>query len=134
MVPKGGQVPRSVPAAGGGRRWKHKMFAGGPVREPLFYRFSLCPEEVHVARACMEGEIDRAPKLHVFFDEHVDRCFFRDDLAKPGRGPRAAGELPEGGSGGLKNPGETGKNGGFQAPPGGGVRVHEKGGPECSPP
>jgi hypothetical protein len=48
----------------------------------LFYRSSVCPGEVHVALACMDGKIDREPELHVFYDEHVDWVSVRDDLPK----------------------------------------------------
>jgi len=48
----------------------------------MFYRSSVCPGEIHVALACMDGKIDREPELHVFFDDHVDWFSFPDDLAK----------------------------------------------------
>jgi hypothetical protein len=37
----------------------------------LFYTSILSPGEVHVARACIDGDIDREPKAHVFYDQRV---------------------------------------------------------------
>jgi hypothetical protein len=48
----------------------------------LFYTSSLCPGEVHIALANTEGNIDRAPEAHVFFDAHVDWVEFSDDLPR----------------------------------------------------
>lgn len=39
---------------------------------PLFFRSARWPGELHVARAQLEGEIDRPPQAHVFWDSHVD--------------------------------------------------------------
>ena len=43
------------------------------------------PDEVHVARAAIPGEIDRAPQIHVFFDQHVSWVSPADDLPRYGR-------------------------------------------------
>lgn len=38
----------------------------------LFFASSLCPGEIHVTRASLQGKIDRGPQLHCFYDQHVD--------------------------------------------------------------
>ena len=38
----------------------------------LFFRSERWAGELHIARAQIEGEIDRAPQAHVFWDAHVD--------------------------------------------------------------
>jgi hypothetical protein len=35
----------------------------------MLYVSTLSPGEVHVARALIGGDIDRAPQAHVFFDQ-----------------------------------------------------------------
>jgi hypothetical protein len=37
----------------------------------MLYASTLSPGEVHVARAHIEGEIDRDPQAHAFFDHRV---------------------------------------------------------------
>ena len=48
----------------------------------MLYVSTLSPGEVHVARALIPGEIDRAPQAHVFFDHHPAWVDCRDDLPK----------------------------------------------------
>ncbi len=48
----------------------------------LFYASTLAPGEIHIARACIEGEIDRDPQAHVFFDQRVHWLTSGDDLPK----------------------------------------------------
>lgn len=48
----------------------------------LFFASSLCPGEVHVARAAIPGEVDRAPECHVFFDQRADWVELGDDLPR----------------------------------------------------
>ena len=48
----------------------------------LFYTSSLCPGEVHIALANIQGSIDRPLDAHVFFDAHVDWLEFSDDLPR----------------------------------------------------
>ena len=48
----------------------------------LFYTSSLCPGEVHIALANVEGKIDREPELHVFFDSRVDWFSCSDELVR----------------------------------------------------
>lgn len=37
----------------------------------MFFASTLCPGEMHVTRTSLPAEIDRAPQLHCFFDQHV---------------------------------------------------------------
>jgi hypothetical protein len=55
----------------------------------LFYESATHPDRFDVVRANLEGEIDRAPQLHVFFDDRVD--WFPIDDALPKLGDPAAG-------------------------------------------
>jgi len=48
----------------------------------LLFRSTLAPGEVHIARACADGPIDRPPGLHVFYDARVEWMSFADDLPK----------------------------------------------------
>jgi len=48
----------------------------------LFYRSTLSPDEVHIARACIDGAIDRAPQVHAFVDHQVDWITIADDLPR----------------------------------------------------
>lgn len=48
----------------------------------LFYVSTLSPGEVHVARACIEGDVDREPVAHVFHDQHVTWLATHDALKK----------------------------------------------------
>lgn len=46
----------------------------------LFFRSQRWPGELHIARANLEGETDRAPGEHVFWDTHADWASIdRDD-------------------------------------------------------
>ena len=38
----------------------------------LFFRFERWAGELHIARAQIVGEIDRAPQAHAYWDTHVD--------------------------------------------------------------
>lgn len=48
----------------------------------LFYTSTLSPGEVHVARACIGGALDREPQGHVFYDQHVPWYEPNDALPK----------------------------------------------------
>ena len=52
----------------------------------LFCESSHHPDHVDIPLANMEGEIDRAPQMHFFFDSHVDWVSLDDGL------PRLGGE------------------------------------------
>ncbi len=46
----------------------------------LFFRSSRWPGEMHVARACITGEIDRKPQGHVFAGSRAHWFDFSDEL------------------------------------------------------
>jgi hypothetical protein len=48
----------------------------------MFFRSSLAPGEVHIALACADGPIDRAPACHVFYEAHVPWVVLGDDLPR----------------------------------------------------
>jgi hypothetical protein len=48
----------------------------------LFFRSSRWPGEVHVARANLEGALDRTPQAHVFYDTHVPWFEVNDGLPR----------------------------------------------------
>lgn len=48
----------------------------------LLFRSARWPGEVHVARACIDGPLDRLPQLHGFYDTHVDWFTVNDGLPK----------------------------------------------------
>lgn len=50
----------------------------------LFYRSPRWPEEVHVAVASLEGELDRAPAGHVYADRAPSWCPISDELPRFG--------------------------------------------------
>jgi hypothetical protein len=37
----------------------------------LFFRSERWPGELHIARATLNGEMDRTPSMHAFWDTHV---------------------------------------------------------------
>jgi hypothetical protein len=50
----------------------------------LFFEGQRWPGEIHIARACVPGRIDREPRAHVFYDQHVEWLQLSDELAKFG--------------------------------------------------
>lgn len=48
----------------------------------LLFTSKLAPGEVHIARAFVDGAIDREPMGHVFFDHHVDWLEITDELPR----------------------------------------------------
>jgi hypothetical protein len=48
----------------------------------LFFATVLAPGEIHVTRASIPGELDRAPQLHCFYDQHVGWGEPGDDLPR----------------------------------------------------
>lgn len=38
----------------------------------MFFRSERWAGELHIALACIDGDIDRQPQANVFFDNHVD--------------------------------------------------------------
>jgi len=49
---------------------------------PMFFESKRWPGEVHVARALIEGSLDREPTAHVFFESHVPWLQVNDNLPK----------------------------------------------------
>ncbi len=50
----------------------------------LFFQSERWPGETHVIRAAFDGEIDREPQVHVYWDEHVTWATLGDRLPKLG--------------------------------------------------
>lgn len=48
----------------------------------MFYVSTVCPGEIHVARALVDGAIDREPGAHVFFDQKVAWLRIDDTLPR----------------------------------------------------
>jgi hypothetical protein len=48
----------------------------------LLFKSTLAPGEIHIARACIEAEIDREPQAHVFCDHKVDWISITDELPR----------------------------------------------------
>jgi hypothetical protein len=48
----------------------------------LFYRSSVSPGEIHIARPYITSPLPDLPDAHVFFDQRVDWFTIHDDLAK----------------------------------------------------
>jgi hypothetical protein len=48
----------------------------------LFFRSEKWPGEVHIARANFDGEVDREPRVHGFYDTHVSWFTVNDALPK----------------------------------------------------
>ena len=46
----------------------------------LFFASALCPGEMHVTRASFDGEVDRDPGLHCFYDQRVAWAAVGDSL------------------------------------------------------
>ena len=54
----------------------------GTCGTTLFFRSERWDGELHIARACVEGPLDRAPQAHVFYATHVHWLDVADDLPK----------------------------------------------------
>ncbi len=75
----------SLTSGEGALRWFRSSKASergfcGTCGTTLFFRSTLAPGEMHVALACADGPIDRAPSLHVFYDARVPWLAMHDDL------------------------------------------------------
>jgi len=46
----------------------------------MFFTSRVAPGEVHIARAYVDGNIDRDPESHVFIDQQVEWFSPNDDL------------------------------------------------------
>jgi hypothetical protein len=52
----------------------------GTCGSTMLFESERWPGEIHVALACIDGRIDRAPQAHVFYDSHVDWIPIDDSL------------------------------------------------------
>lgn len=48
----------------------------------MFFRSTRWPGELHITRASVAGEIDRAPQAHAHYDTHVPWLQLGDDLPR----------------------------------------------------
>lgn len=67
---------------------------------PMLFTSTRWPGEMHIARALIQGELDRAPSAHVFYETHVPWLEVLDELPKK----VSQGSAPAQAS----SPGETG--------------------------
>ncbi|MGQ0509361.1 MAG: GFA family protein [Betaproteobacteria bacterium] len=49
---------------------------------PMFFESTRWPGEMHVARALIQGELDKAPAAHVFYETHVSWLEVSDGLPR----------------------------------------------------
>lgn len=49
---------------------------------PMLFESSRWPGETHIARALIEGSLDREPSAHVFYESHVPWLQVNDSLPK----------------------------------------------------
>lgn len=79
------QPPRWYESSPGARR------ASCPTcGTPMFFESTRWPGEVHVARALIDGPLDREPSAHVFYETHVPWVSVDDALPKkPGTPPES---------------------------------------------
>ncbi|MBU2513916.1 GFA family protein [bacterium] len=48
----------------------------------MFYKSSLAPGEIHIARPYIDSSLELKPNAHVFYDQHVNWIAIHDDLQK----------------------------------------------------
>lgn len=48
----------------------------------MFFESARWPGETHVARALLQGPLDKEPSAHVFYETHVSWLDVNDDLPK----------------------------------------------------
>jgi hypothetical protein len=51
---------------------------------PLFFESERWAGEVHIARAAIAGDVDRAPQAHVFYSDRAEWLAIHDELPKRG--------------------------------------------------
>ena len=56
----------------------------GRCGSSLLCDIALHPGQIDVALACLHGPIDRAPQLHIYFDDRADWVAVGDDLPRLG--------------------------------------------------
>lgn len=49
---------------------------------PIFFESTRWPGETHIARALLQGPLDREPSVHVFYEAHVPWLDVNDALPK----------------------------------------------------
>lgn len=54
----------------------------GRCGSPMFFKSERWAGELHVARALFRDPLDRAPRVHGFYETHVDWLSINDDLPK----------------------------------------------------
>lgn len=74
---EGSEQPRWYESSPGARR------ASCPTcGTPMFFESTRWPGEVHIARALIDGPLDKEPAAHVFYEAHVPWLDIGDDLPK----------------------------------------------------
>ncbi|MDF1564030.1 MAG: GFA family protein [Deltaproteobacteria bacterium] len=68
-------------------RWSRRGFCP-TCGTTLFFQTTAAPGEIHVAAACLEGELDREIGAHVFFEQHLPWVSVDEHL------PRLEGDDP----------------------------------------
>lgn len=51
---------------------------------PMLFRSERWPDEIHVARALIQGELDREPQVHVFVNTEAPWLHLADNLPRKG--------------------------------------------------
>ncbi|MGE3457783.1 MAG: GFA family protein [Kofleriaceae bacterium] len=51
---------------------------------PLLFESERWPGEIHIARAAIPGDVDRAPQVHAFYSDRATWLELHDDLPKRG--------------------------------------------------
>ena len=62
---------------------------------PMLFESTRWPGEMHVARSLIEGDLDKEPSVHVFYESHVPWLDVRDDLPKKVSASAAAGSAAD---------------------------------------
>ena len=52
----------------------------------VFFQSERWPGEIHIARANIDGDIDREPALHAYWESHASWFEFSDSLSRPTHG------------------------------------------------
>ena len=64
---------------------------------PMLFHSTRWPDEMHIARALIDGPLDREPSAHVFYENHVSWLDVGDNLPK--KVSTTTGQPPEQGNG-----------------------------------
>ncbi|MCP3980948.1 MAG: GFA family protein [bacterium] len=67
----------------------------GTCGSTLFYEGPRWPDEIHVARANIDGEIDRLPDAHAYVDHAADWWTIADELSQFGGDSGVEPKVPE---------------------------------------